>query len=165
VVARVLPLCSAITPHRIAIWGWLVSWFRRWQPWWRRAPYNGGRRGWALSPLCLAIGVSGRCSPVLVCPMVCRWRPWVRSPLRCEASRGSGGGGIFLPVARLMRRILVGALWCDRAGGLRVCSRLAHPSGISNPSGLGLPSAVLCLSTTALTPMCGEGVMPFDFSR
>jgi hypothetical protein len=43
------------------------------------------------------------------------------------------------------------------AGGLCACSRLAHPSGISDPVGLGLLSVVLCLSTTAATPTCGVG--------
>jgi hypothetical protein len=38
------------------------------------------------------------------------------------------------------------------AGGLLSCSRLAHPSGISNPVGLGLPSVVLRLSTTRRPP-------------
>ena len=32
--------------------------------------------------------------------------------LRCEVSRGSGGGGFFLPVAGLRRRVLVEALRC-----------------------------------------------------
>ena len=35
-------------------WGWLVPWFRRWRPWWRRAPYERGRCGWVLSLLYLA---------------------------------------------------------------------------------------------------------------
>jgi hypothetical protein len=67
----------------------------------------------SVEPLCLAISGSGRCFLLYWCaPWFCRWRPWVRSSLRCEVSRGSGGGGFFLPaVARLQCRVLVGALW------------------------------------------------------
>ena len=38
-------------------WDWLVSCLRRWRPWWRCAPYEGGRCGWVLSLLCLATSV------------------------------------------------------------------------------------------------------------
>jgi hypothetical protein len=51
------------------------------------------------------------CQRTLVCSMVLQMASMVRSCLQGEASRGSGGGGFFLPVARLSHQVLVGTLW------------------------------------------------------
>lgn len=67
----------------------------------------------------------------------------------CEVSRGSGGGGFSLPVAKLLCWILVRALRRTLHGVVFcACSRLAHPSGISNPCGVGVALGV---------------AMPFDY--
>jgi hypothetical protein len=47
-------LSSSLLGHHPAagcLWGWLVPWLLRWRPWWRRAPYQGGRCGRVQSPL------------------------------------------------------------------------------------------------------------------
>jgi hypothetical protein len=88
----------------------------------------GGPSWLGVEPLCLAISCRGRCFLLYRCALwFCRWRPWVRSPLRCEVSRGSGGGDFFLPVAGLRCRVLVGALWrvegalCESAQWVCLC--------------------------------------------
>ena len=54
--------------------------------------------------------------PCWCAPWFCRWRPWMRSSLRCEVSRGSGGGCFYLSAVWPSRRILVGVLWLVRHG-------------------------------------------------
>jgi hypothetical protein len=128
--------CSAINLQRFAVGAGWCHGFADGDHGGDVFPARGGRRGWVLSPSCLAISVSGRCSSILVCPIVLQMAAWVRSSLRCEVSRGSGGGGFFLPAARLC------------TGGVCSYSWLAHPSGTSDPGGV---------------PVALGGAMPFDY--
>ena len=79
-VARVATSTLGYLPAAACRWGGLVPWLRRWRPWWWRAPYVGGRRGWVSSHLCPAISV------MLVCSMALQMAAMaaVFSPMRGE---------------------------------------------------------------------------------
>jgi hypothetical protein len=91
--------------------GWRVPWLRRWWPWLWCAPYQGAVVAGCWATSVLPSVLEDAAPSELVCSMVLQMATMVRSCLQCEASRGSGGGGFFLPVVRLSHWILVETLW------------------------------------------------------